>query len=696
MSSRKLRFSVLVLVAVLVLAPLALLPLPKREVPTVEAASHTQIGLTAPFLGDFSRQVPRGDIRHIDTQMQIIQSYQVRTVSIWGEFQRNFLRADDIDRLYQAGVRTFVVRVGSEAPCQGAAVQYPLTYNFITTQLSMARPYNNSTASLVQRLNAYLSSDSSVRVYIQLGNEADLNYNGDCDNTKGEIEDLQAYSNAMANLAPQVRTWINQNFGNNTSRVYLSAGTTSANIDKDITTLQREIDAVFSNSNFLQRFDAFSINVYAHERFYHGSLNNPINTVQAMRYLKSKVGSKPVYVGETGVGAVQNLTGFGLPNVVAEGSGNLRQPGIVRGFSIREMIRDNNNNISFALLFTLGCWYESSPDLVTTAQCGDPSTAVRPFQVSVDNNNNVTLTTDYRQGFSRNRYILDRALLDTVFAFIAGSGANFNPACVYSGTGCTRYNYVADGSESVGGSIYIYGNRLGWWFNTATNHWFLVTERGALSETQVNNLELGIRRAIRAGYLCENTSSSECKDTGRWIGGYRLILRCQEGTGAGNCFLRNINGERKRNPFDYASVVRDSAACPYFDTQTGFQVCGHFWHDHIRLMGRQSGAAGITDAERIALVGRPISTHFHETVVIGSNTCHYLVQYFERGVLRYEHPNGLAPGSSSNCPRTTQEPWDAPLIRLGAGIPRTYATQNQFDTNINGTVIGFLDVYRMR
>jgi hypothetical protein len=691
------RIGSVLLALVIVLSSLALVPVSKREVPSAQASSNTQIGLTAPFLGDVARQVPRGDIRHIDTQMGIIQAYQVRTVSIWGEFQRNFLRADDIDRLYQAGVRTFVVRVGSEAPCQGVTVEYPLTYNFITNQLSMSRPYNTSTASLVQRLNAYLSSDSSVRVYIQLGNEADLNYNGDCDNTKGEIEDIRAYSNALANLAPQMRTWINQNFGNNASRVSLSAGTISGSPGVDYTTRQQQIDAVFYNSGVLTGYDAFAINVYAFERFYNGSLSSPINSVLAMRYLKTKVGTKPVYVGEVGVGKVQNLDGYGLPNIVAEGSNNVRQPGIVKGFSIREMIRDNNNDIVFALLFTLGCWYEGSPDLVTSSQCGNVSTAVTPFQVSIDANGNVTLTTDYRRGFSRNMYILDRALLDTVFARIPESGVSFNPACVYSGTGCSTYNYLADGSESVGQSIYIYGIRLGWWFNTNTNRWFLVTERGALSETQVNNLELGVRRAIRAGYLCEpGSTSSECKPTSRTIGGIQLVLRCQQGTGPGDCYLRNINGQWKRNPFDYASVVRDSTACPHYDTVTGFQVCGHFWTDHISRMGRQSGASGITDAERIALVGRPISTHFHETVTIGSDTCHYLVQYFERGVLRYEHPNGLYSGSSANCPRTTSEPWDAPLIRLGAGIPRTYAAQSEFDTNVNGIVRGFVEVYRMR
>jgi hypothetical protein len=690
--AQRTRWLVHLLVAVLIASSLALVPLPKQEPPTVEASTRP-IGLTAPFLGDFSRQVPTGDIRHIDTQMDIIRRYGVTVVSVWGEFERNFLRADDIDRLYQAGVRTFVVRVGSNAPCATGSNAYPLTYNFITNQLTKARPYNTTTASLVQRLNHYLGADTSVRVYIQLGNEADFNYDDQCDDRK-DLADLQAYSNQLANLAPQVRNWINQTFGANASRVLLTAGTISGDPRVDYATRRSQIDAVLSNPNVISRYDAFNINVYAFERFYHGNLSQPIDSVLAMRYLKQRVGSKPIYIGETGVGKVQDLTGFHLPNVVAEGSGDLRQPGIVKGFSLREMITDSNNNFTFALLYTLGCWWEGNPDLVTKAQCEDATRQVRPFQARQDP---LLLVADYRQGFSRNMYILDRALLDTVFARIPENNASFNPACLYSGTGCTRYNYVSDGDESVGRSIYIYGVRLGWWFNPNTNRWILVTERGLLSESVVNNHELGILRAIRAGYLCRhNDTSAECKRTGRYVGRFEIILRCQSGTGAGNCYIRNVNGVWKRNPFDYASVVRDSTACPHFDSVSGFQVCGHFWTDHISRMGRQSGVSGITDQERLALVGRPISTHFHETVVIGSDTCHYLVQYFERGVLRYEHPNGLASGSSPNCPRTTTEPWDAPLIRLGAGVPRTYSTEWEFNHNINGTVRGVLEVYRMR
>lgn len=678
----------------IVLSSLSLLPLPKREVPTAEA-SMPQIGVTTPFLGNVARQVPVGEFRHIDTQMHIIRSYGVRTVSIWGSFLENFLRADDVDVLYQNGVRTFVVRVGAHAPCATGDDAHPLTFSHITQRLTMLRPHGSSRASLVQRLNHYLGADSSVRVIIQLGNEPDLEYDADCD-TRTAITnaDLRHYSNTMANLAPQMRDFISQNFGNNQSRVTLAAGTIANHVDRDYSTLQGQINAVFHNPNFLTRYDAFSINMYAHQRFYNGSLSNPTPQVQALRYLKQLVGSKQVYVGEVGVSAIQNLTGFGLPNIIGEGAGVTRQPGIVKGYSIREMFRNNNGQFTFGLLFTLGCWYQDSEDLVTSSQCNNPTITVRPFQVAA---NSETFVADYRRGFSRNRYILDRALLDTVFGRVPESNGNFSPACIYSGTDCTTYNYVHDGQESVGGSVYIYGVRLGWWFDTGTNRWFLVTERGVLSNTQSSNLELGFNRAIRAGYLCEpNTSSSQCKDTGRTIGNFRLILRCHEGTGPGDCYLRSVDGVRKRNPFDYMAVVRDSAACPYFDTVTGFQVCGHFWTDHIRLMGRQSGAAGITDQERIALVGRPISTHFHETVIIGSDTCHYLVQYFERGVLRYEHPNGLFAGSSANCPRTTVEPWDAPLIRLGAGIPRTYASRAEFDVHINGTIRGVKEVYRMR
>jgi hypothetical protein len=680
------------LAVVLVLSSLSLVPLAKREVPTAAAASSTQIGVTTPFLGTVSRQAPTGDIRRIDTQMQIIRSYGVRIASVWAWFDSNYLRADDIDMLYQNGVRTFVVRVGSRAPCSSVD---PLTFSHITGRLTLARPYNSTTASLVQRLNAYLSSDSSVRVYIQLGNEADNEYDANCDGrTQDVLADLRAYSNTLADLAPQMRNWINQTFGNNASRVTLAAGTIANSIQLDYNTLKSRIDAVFSNPGVLSGYDAFSINMYAYERFYAGSLSNPLDVVLSMRYLKSLVGSKTVYVGEVGISGVQNLVGWGLPNVIGEGTNGTRQPGVVKGYSIREMLLDPNNQVAFGLLYTLGCWYESSPDLVTRSQCDNLTTPVKPFQASASDTD---LVADYRRGFSRNQYILDRALLDTVFARIPESGVSFNPACVYSGTGCTTWNYYHDGLESVGGSIYIYGTRLGWWFNPSTNRWFLVTERGILSESQSSNHELGFLRAIRAGYLCApGSTSSLCKDTGRTIGRFRLILRCESGTGPGNCYIRNVNGVLKRNPFDYAAVVRDSTACPHYDSVTGFQVCGHFWTDHVSRMGRQSGTTGITDQERIALLGRPISTHFHETVTIGSDVCHYLVQYFERGVLRYEHPNGLASGSSSNCPRTTSEPWDAPLIRLGAGVPRTYSAESDFNPHINGTILGVLEVYRMR
>jgi len=691
------RLAVHVLTLLLVLSSLALVPVAKREAPTVESASNTEIGLTAPFLGDASRQVPAGDIRHIDTQMNIIRSYGVRIVSIWAAHETNYLRADDIDRLYQNGVRTFVVRVGSRAPCETNPGRDPMTYSQITRRLTQLRPHGTSRASLVDRLNHYLSSDSSVRVYIQLGNEPDLEYDTNCDGRFDDVlADLRAYSNQLAELAPQMRDFINEKFGTNKSRVILAAGTISGFPDTDYTTRQRQIDAVLSNSQVVQRFDAFAINVYARQRFYNGSLSNPINPVQAMRYLKQRVGNKPVYVGEVGVGAIQNLNGWGLPNIVGEGVNGTRQPGMVRGYAIREMLRDDANQIAFGLLFTLGCWYQSDPDRVSKAECENLSTMVRPFQASADPDN---LVADYRRGFSRNRYMLDRALLDTVFARIPESNISFNPACVYSGTGCTaqRYNYVADGNESVGGSMYIYGVRLGWWFNPDTNRWFLVTERGILSDTQSSNIELGFLRAIRAGYLCApGNTSSQCKDTGRTVGRFRLILRCEDGTGPGNCFIRNVNGQWRRNPFDYQSVVQDSTACPHFDTVTGFQVCGHLWSHHASRVGRQSGAAGITDQERIALLGRPISTHFHERVTINGDVCNYLVQYFERGVLRYEHPDGLLSGSSPNCPRTTVEPWDAPLIRLGAGVPRSYCAESEFNPHINGTIRGVVELYRMR
>ncbi len=695
MPSRLARFSALLLAAVVALSSLALLPLPQREVPAVKAAATTQIGLTAPFLGNASRQVPSGDVRHIDTQMGIIRSYGVKVASVWGDFQSNYLRADDIDKLYQNGIRTFVVRVGAHAPCDTDPTHSPLTYNFITGRLMMSRPYNTTTATLVQRLNSYLGSDTGVKVYIQLGNEPDLEYDANCDGLRTDsIAELRDYSNTLANLAPQMRTWINQNFGSNASRVFLAAGTVSGSPGTDYSTRQSQIDAVFNNPGVLNGFDAFSINVYAYQRFYNGSLSYPIDSVQAMRYLKQKVGSKTVYVGETGVGTVQGLTGWGLPNIVGEGSGGTRQPGIVKGYSLREFLLDPNNNIAFGLLFTLGCWYEqNSPDVVTQAECQNLSTPVRPFQASADANDRVS---DYRKGFSRNLYILDRALLDTVFARIPESGVSFNPACLYSGTGCSVYNYVADGAQSVGGSIYVYGNRLGWWFNPSLNRWMLVAERGALSETQSSNEEFGFLRAIQVGYLCASTGSTVCKDTGKTIGRFRVILRCDSGTGPGNCYIRNVNGTLKRNPFDSAAVVRDSTACPHYDSVSGFQVCGHFWTDHVSRMGRQRGDAGISDQERIALLGRPISTHFSEKVTIGTNVCYYLVQYFERGVLRYEHPNGLAPGSSSGCTTTTTEPWDAPLIRLGAGIPRSHAAESEFNVHVDGTVGGVLEVYRMQ
>jgi hypothetical protein len=678
----------------LVLSSLSLVPLPKRELPTVEA-STPQIGVTTPFLGNVARQVPAGDVRHIDTQMHIIRSYGVRTVSIWGSFLENYLRADDVDVLYQNGVRTFVVRLGSHAPCATGPNADPLTFSHITGRLTMMRAHGSSRATLVQRLNHYLSADSSVRVIIQLGNEPDLEYDADCDpRTQKSNADLQHYSNTMANLAPQMRDFIRKNFGRNESRVTLAAGTISNHVDNRYNTLQSQINAVFHNSNFTTRYDAFSINMYAHQRFYNGSLSNPTPQVQALRYLKQLVGSKTVYVGEVGVSAIQNFTGFGLPNIVGEGAGVTRQPGIVKGYSIRELFLNNSGQFTFGLLYTLGCWYQDGEDLVTGAQCNNTTTTVRPFQASVDPD---SFVADYRRGFSRNRYILDRALLDTVFARIPESGVSFNPACVYSGTGCTTWNYYHDGLESVGGSIYIYGTRLGWSFNPAINRWFLVTERGILSETQSSNIELGFLRAIRAGYLCaQGNTSSQCKDTGRTIGRFRLILRCEDGTGPGNCFIRNVNGHWKRNPFDYQSVAWDSTACPHFDTVTGFQVCGHLWSHHASRVGRQSGAAGITDAERIALLGRPISTHFHERVLINGDVCDYLVQYFERGVLRYEHPNGLLSGSSPNCPRTTVEPWDAPLIRLGAGVPRSYCYESEFNPHVNGTIRGVVEVYRMR
>lgn len=662
-------FRLLVLSAV-VLASMPVLSMPQRK---AEAASTTQIGLTAPFLGDYARGLAASNFQSEDTQASIISAYGVKWASVWADFDSNFLRGDDVDLLYNAGVRNIVVRVGAAKPgCPTAeersrgltTTNVPLSLSYVQSRLTMTR---SDGSSLVSKLRSRLQTDSTFRVYVQLGNEPDIEFDSDCDGTfprsahgqpGGDLDDLNGYSTHLADLAPQVRSWLDQQFGSYASRVILTAGVLSG----DPTIDPAWVDRVFSNSGFGSSLGGFAINVYG----YSSITGNPVT---ALNKVVSYAGGKPVYVGEQNISQISSFGAF-------EGSGDLAQPGLVKGYRNRQAILGYSSAVKAALIFTLGNW-------------PNPSSTATPFLKF-----GTTYVDDYKQGRSTQAYVLDKAHLDALFARIPERNMTFDPNNLWQGTSGATYVTDGNASAAVGGSLYIYGSRRGWWWHPRHQLWYLVAERGAFFDQQwPYNEEFGILRAQRLGYLCATTGTG-CYDAGYSLGPFRIILRCQSGTGPGDCWLYNVNGERVRNPFDKQAVVVDTTNCAY-DSVSGFQVCGHFWSGHVSQMARDLGQSGLSELERLTLLGRPISTHFEEKIVRpNGQVCHYLVQYFERGVLRYEAEQ--RPGSYTGCGTGAGEPWDVPFLRLGAGVPTSFAQESAFNVEVDEDTQGLRYVYRMR
>lgn len=193
------------------------------------------------------------------------------------------------------------------------------------------------------------------------------------------------------------------------------------------------------------------------------------------------------------------------------------------------------------------------------------------------------------------------------------------------------FSYYRDGaqSSSLGGSSYIYGSIRGWWKNPSDGRWYLVTQKGLVSDKNRQfNYEIGILRAqatnlisttAKPGYVFRYTLGQG----GTPIYVYRPVVKYYNGVDY--CVLSN----GQANPFDPNAVIRDAESCPYFDDTTHHQICGDLYSQYWSKIGRERGVSGIDFWETVMLIGRPLSGHFQECQ---DGVCDY-VQYFERGMM---------------------------------------------------------------
>lgn len=603
----RLLYVVLAVALVLTSLPVLLVSSPQQGV----SAAALPLGFNSPILGTVAAQYLSTDIRSTSYQMGVYQTLGAKWARIWAIFDSNYLKAGDIDALYNAGVRNFVVIAGTNTVCwdpnnnKWTGVEYELSTTNVQYRLSMDRGDGN----LVDKLKVYVNRTTDpATLWVQLGNEPNVpspsifpEYDPNC-NGVAELSDLQAYRQQAVTVRNDVSTWLTQVKGLNSARLKFVIGTPAFYAGANRPYDQTFLDTVILDSAVQAAFDAFDVHVYD---------DNVINVnadpifasvetdgVKAMRRIVSAT-SKPVIVGEQNI---SRCTGF-----LEEGTGvgpGLARPGYIKGAHNERTIRAYRNafggRVLGVLLFATGAWNGADG-----ANCQTSSTPLDSY------------------GNAQYPYVIDAYHVEALKG---------NTDTIRLANGWGNFTYRSDGAQSYGGVGYIYGNIRGWWSNHPSyqnpRELFLVTDNGVLGDdTPQYNLELGILRARAIGYI--STSALSGYEYVYTIGRFPIYVKCDaHGTRPDGGQFCKVGSQA--NPFDPRAVIRDSAGCPYVDAVTGHQICGTLYSSFWSKIGRERGYAGVEFWETIMLIGRPISGHFYECT---SDGCFWR-QYFERGVMQ--------------------------------------------------------------
>jgi len=364
-------------IAILWLLTVILFPLP--AVTRVEQGQHRSgapaPGVTVPFLGTVARDPETPAYASLAGQRERISRYGIRWVSVWGDFESNYLLAHDVEQLVTAGARVVVVRLGAAAPgCPTAEersrglqnTRVPVSARYAIARLELVR---EDGASLAQVLAALLSRYPDLSIVLQLGNEPDIEFDADCDGVYaqpafgfpgGDRDDLLAYADLVARQASLLRRYAHRRFPH-PERVYITAGTISARpgVDPEL------VDLLFSAPAF-RTLDGYAINVY-------GDWEIGAEQHEAVRRLAAH-GDGLLYVGEQGIAAC-------FPE---------------KGARHREAMDRYPDEITAVLLFTLGYWNHPEQDF---AGCRGGDRYRNPFD---------------EHGYAVKSYVLDDAVLAAV------------------------------------------------------------------------------------------------------------------------------------------------------------------------------------------------------------------------------------------------------------------------------------------
>lgn len=370
------------LIAILWLLTVILFPLP--AVTQVEQGHHRSgapdPGVTVPFVGTVARDPETPEYASLAGQRERISRYGIRWVSVWADFDSNYLLAHDVEQLVAAGARVVVVRLGAAAPgCPTAeersrgmqGTRVPVSARYARARLEMIR---DDGTSLAQVLAVLLSRYQDLSIVLQLGNEPDIEFDADCDGVYaqpafgfpgGDHDDLTAYADLVARQASLLRRYVNRRFPH-PERVYVTAGTISARPG----VYPWLVDLLFSVPAF-RTLDGYAVNVY-------GDWEIGAEQHEAVRRLAAQA-DELLYVGEQGIAAC-------FPE---------------KGARHREAMDRYPDEIAAVLLFTLGYWNHPDDEV---AGCSGGDRYRNPFD---------------DRGYAVKSFVLD----DTVLAAVAKGDA---------------------------------------------------------------------------------------------------------------------------------------------------------------------------------------------------------------------------------------------------------------------------------
>lgn len=649
---------VVLLSLVLVVVPLlaAVVPVPRTQ---VARAAQTTIpyGFTSPMLGEYARGLQttkpptEGTLSY---QLQVHQSHGSRWVRLWGTFDQNYLVGQDIVDLYNAGIRNFVLITvthqvhlvnGQYVTCSPSTDKAAMTLANAQNRLTMSR---GSYGALLPKL--IWAANNGATIWFEIGNEPNIaNDTGypeadqNCDKALSTSE-MTAYVNSAISIAKDLRNWlISQGMPSSQIKMVLAGPTFTQSYDSS---LLNAFTSAFNSNADRGQINAIDTHVYD------GVLINvnawPINapteslSVQTIAALKSAISGTPIIIGEQNV---NQCFGYWEEGSVTE----IRRPGLVKGSHNRRAIeayarRFQSGSILAVLIYTTGVWAKETGNGCTGNDAA------------------------YKDGYGNALipYFLDQyhlaALAGEVDAVALGGSGRYVDA-----QNQTIFSYNADGAQSstLGGTGYIYGSIRGWWKNPSDGRWYLVTEKGLVSDKNRQfNYEIGILRAQATGLISTTAKSGYVFRYTLGQNGTPIYVYCpvvKYYNGVDYCVLSN----GQANPFDPNAVIRDAANCPYFDDTTHHQICGDLYSQYWSKIGRERGVTGIDFWEIVMLIGRPLSGHFQECQ---DGVCDY-VQYFERGMMLI---------------RTVNNTTTVNLIKLGNAVNSTTLSVSTLASNLAG------------